>query len=283
MKKTLTPFERAVIREKATEPPHSGLYASHKAKGTYHCKACGEALYSSDSKFDSGCGWPSFDDEISAKVARLPDKDGQRTEIVCQNCGAHLGHVFSGEGFTSKNVRHCVNSVSLVFRPEDDVKLSTAIFASGCFWGTQYYMDRIGGVSHSEVGYIGGHKENPSYEDVCTGKTGHLEAIKIYYDAKVVAYVELARIFFETHDFSQKDGQGPDIGPQYLSAVFVDDEDEKLVVHGLMEELRNMGKEVATCVKPLTPFYKAEDYHQNYYEAKGSLPYCHRYQRIFDR
>ena len=142
----LTAEERKVIIDKGTERPYAGKYTDSKEKGTYTCKWCDAPLYKSDSKFDSHCGWPSFDEEIPGAVRRIPDPDGSRTEIICANCGGHLGHVFAGEGFTSKNTRHCVNSISLNFKPYspmDNVpKTETAIFAGGCFWGVQHYFDK---------------------------------------------------------------------------------------------------------------------------------------------
>jgi peptide-methionine (R)-S-oxide reductase len=120
--KPLTKEEERVIVFKGTELPFIGKFDKHWERGTYTCKRCGAKLYRSENKFDASCGWPSFDDEIPGAVKRIPDPDGERTEIICANCGAHLGHVFIGEGLTEKNVRHCVNSISMDFLPDKQEK-----------------------------------------------------------------------------------------------------------------------------------------------------------------
>lgn len=138
----LSKTETMVINNKGTERPFTGKYTDYKDKGTYICKKCGAALYHSNDKFVSDCGWPSFDDEIEGAVNRFPDPDGIRTEITCASCGAHLGHVFEGERLTPKNLRHCVNSVSLDFVPVslESGRYGTAIFAGGCFWGSNIFF-----------------------------------------------------------------------------------------------------------------------------------------------
>jgi peptide methionine sulfoxide reductase msrA/msrB len=281
----LTPFERHVIVEKGTERPNTGMYTHTKAEGTYICKNCSNPLFTSEHKFDSHCGWPSFDGEIAGAIKKIPDPDGSRTEIVCSNCDAHLGHVFLGEGFTSKNLRHCVNSISMVFVPNElKSETQTALLASGCFWGTEYHFSKVPGVLSCTTGYAGGHVENPSYKEVCTGKTGHLEVVQVRFDAKLVSFENLLKLFFETHDFSQTDGQGPDIGSQYLSAIFCLNEDQFKTAKKLADELTKKGYSVATQIKPnqeATIFWKAEEYHQNYYFREASTPYCHVYRKIF--
>jgi len=281
--KDLTAEEEYVIEKKGTEMPFSGKYNDFYKKGIYKCKKCDAPLYKSESKFKSGCGWPSFDDEIVGAVKRLPDRDGRRVEIVCAKCGGHLGHVFEGEKFTPKNTRHCVNSISLKFESEDKscVDHAVAYFAAGCFWGVEYHFENLSGVYSAVSGYMGGHVDNPSYKEVCSGNTGHLEAVKVEYDECQISYKELLKLFFEIHDFTQTNGQGPDIGPQYLSAIFYLDEKQKANALELIDELEDKGYKVATSLHEASTFFEAEDYHQDYYEKTGKTPYCHRRREIF--
>lgn len=280
--KPLNPEEKRVLIDKGTEAPGTGKYNKFYEDGTYFCRQCGAPLYKSDDKFDSGCGWPSFDDEIPGAVKRVPDADGRRTEIVCAKCGGHLGHVFAGEQFTPKNLRHCVNSVSLEFRPAANVaSTDTAIFAGGCFWGVEHLMQQQAGVLSVESGYIGGTLENPTYEQVCSKKTNHVEAVKVVFEPSKISYESLAKLFFEIHDPTQADGQGPDIGPQYLSEIFYKSPEQKEIAEKLILTLKNKGYKIVTKLRPATTFYKAEEYHQDYYDKKGTQPYCHTYTKRF--
>ena len=277
----LTSEEERVIVHKGTERPFTGTYLNHKEAGTYACRRCGAELYRSDDKFESGCGWPAFDDEIKGAITRNPDPDGHRIEIVCAACNGHLGHVFSGEGLTKKDVRHCVNSVSLAFVPAVVIRQESAVFAAGCFWGVEHLMKKMPGVISAKSGYTGGRTDNPDYKSICTGTTGHLEAVEVIFDPAKTSFADLTRLFFEIHDFSQTDGQGPDIGEQYKSAIFFQSPEQQKIAGEISTQLRSMGYEVATELREAAKFWPAEDYHQNYYEKTGKSPYCHIRKKIF--
>ena len=281
----LTEEEKRVILKKGTERPWSGEYLNNKESGTYTCRQCNAALYKSEDKFDSHCGWPSFDDEIPGAVKRNTDADGRRTEIICANCNGHLGHVFIGEGLTDKNTRHCVNSLSMLFVPDEkkvNAKTETVFFGGGCFWGTEYHMKEAAGVISTSVGFTGGSIKNPSYKEVCTGETGHAEVVEVIYDPKKANYEELAKLWFEIHDFTQVDRQGPDRGEQYRTEIFYTTEKQKEISLKLIEILKSKGYDVITPVTKATEYYLAENYHQDYYSKNGSTPYCHIYKKIFD-
>ena len=303
--------EADVLLRKATEPPYTGKYLDNHEAGTYICRQCGMPLYHSKDKFESGCGWPSFDTELPGAVRRVPDADGHRVEIVCANCGGHLGHVFEGEGFTDKNIRHCVNSLSMSFAPagSDAEKAAlarfaaktgssaaapaanpaaakasessagqkaasggcsaTAIVAGGCFWGVEDAFQKLPGVCEAVSGYTGGHTVNPSYEDVCRGDTGHAEAVLVRYDPARATYEQILRRFFEIHDPTQLNRQGPDWGEQYRSAVFYENAAQRAVAEKLVARLRALGYDVVTQLAPAGPFYAAEAYHQDFASRTG--------------
>ena len=159
--------------------------------------------------------------------------------------------------------------------------IKKAYFAAGCFWGVECHFEKLEGVISAISGYMGGHIENPSYQMVCTGFSGHLEVVEVTFDETIVSFETLAKLFFEIHDFTQINGQGPDIGNQYLSAIFYVDENQKNISENLIKELREKGFKVATSLYELVPFYEAEEYHQDYYARHQKVPYCHSHKKIF--
>lgn len=294
----LTQHEQDVILQKATETPFDNEYDKVFLSGIYVCRQCSQPLFNAQAKFDAGCGWPSFDAEYPDSITRVPDADGQRTEIICSNCKGHLGHVFEGEGLTDKNTRHCVNSASIKFIPQHaNTAHETAYLAGGCFWCTEAIYKMVKGVEEITPGYSGGYKVYPTYNDVCTGTTGHAEAIKVIFNNGKVKYDKLLEVFFETHDPTTLNRQGADEGEQYRSVIFYTNLDQKEIAEKYLAEIQNVldGKEgsgtnfspkllakirqyeekkVTTELVPFIVFFPAEDYHKNYFENNRNAPYC---------
>ena len=159
--------------------------------------------------------------------------------------------------------------------------MAKAYFSAGCFWGVEYYFKRLKGVTKTVVGFMGGELENPSYKQVKTGTTGHLETIEVEYDPDIVSYEALMRYFFEIHDFEQVDGQGIDIGTQYLSAIWFNDNTERDTAIKIFGELMQMGYSPVTQIRTVMSFYPAEDYHQDYLDQRGETPECHVWRKVF--
>ncbi|MCX6577099.1 MAG: bifunctional methionine sulfoxide reductase B/A protein [Candidatus Aminicenantes bacterium] len=283
-KKALNSEQYRVMIQCGTERPFSGKYNDFWEKGTYFCAACGTPLFTSETKYEHGTGWPSFMSPINE--ANLEYRDDfslmmRRTEVRCAACGAHLGHVFDdGPGPSRKH--YCINSAALDFKPETAAKSAakqkteTAIFAAGCFWGVEYKFSRVKGVLASAAGYSGGVTKNPTYRDVCTDKTGHAESVEVTYDPARVSYEDLVRKFFDFHDPTQLNRQGPDVGTQYRSVIFYNDEGQKRTAEKVKAEYEKSGafkKSIVTEIVPAGEFYKAEEYHQKYYE-KNKIKSC---------
>ncbi|MGV3740050.1 MAG: bifunctional methionine sulfoxide reductase B/A protein [Gammaproteobacteria bacterium] len=271
---SITPIAQQIICNKATEPPGSGEYNQIATQGTYLCRRCGWALFRASSQFSAGCGWPSFDEDLLQRVHHSPDPDGMRVEIVCGRCTAHLGHVFTGENFTAKSVRYCVNSLALDFVVDSTVlDTAEAIVAGGCFWGIEHALKQIPGVVKAESGYTGGNKTFPTYSEVCGGDTGHYEAVRVVYDVAKTDYTTVLSHFFASHNPYQADGQGPDRGSQYRSAVFYYDAMQNKQATEFLKSLAKDGS-VATVLHPVTTFWPAEAYHQDYYDKHPNAYRC---------
>lgn len=161
------------------------------------------------------------------------------------------------------------------------MKRERAIFAGGCFWGVEHLLRSLPGVISVESGYTGGSLSNPTYEEVSSGTSGHAEAVEVIYDASLISYEKLTMQFFEIHDPTQVNRQGPDIGTQYRSEIFYTSEQQKEVAKSLVEKLKAKGYRVATKITKAEKFYPAEKYHQDYYLRKGTQPYCHTYTKRF--
>ena len=283
-KKELTEEQYYVLRQEGTEAPFSGKLLMNKEKGVYKCAACGNELFTDDMKFDSHCGWPSFDKEIAGgKIVTHEDISHgmKRTEIECAKCGGHLGHLFD-DGPTDTGMRYCVNSVSLAFVSEKELnkemaKMDTITLGGGCYWCVEAVYEMLDGVIKVESGFSGGTVKNPSYKEVCTGTTGHAEVVQIVYDNSKTSLDEILKVFFTVHDPTTLNRQGADTGTQYRSVIFYRNEEQKKTASAIIESLNKemvYDKPIVTQVDMLKKFYIAENYHQDYYANNKEEGYC---------
>ncbi|MBC8309925.1 MAG: bifunctional methionine sulfoxide reductase B/A protein [Planctomycetes bacterium] len=275
-----------ITQKAGTERPFCGTLLDNKKDGFYACVVCGLPLFSSESKFTSGTGWPSFFSPFAPEhVSTKEDNqfDMERVEILCARCESHLGHVFE-DGPKPSGKRFCLNSASLRFYEKGEeipmqskpIETEIAYFAGGCFWGVEHWFQKGEGVINVESGYMQGETDNPTYKDVCSGKTGHAETAKVTFDPKVISYKTLLEAFFKMHNPTEVDKQGPDVGTQYRSGVWTtSDEQHKLAINFIKEltEQKTFNAPISTQVEPAKKFYLAEEGHQDYIENTGRA--CH--------
>ena len=282
-KKILSKDQFGVLRNKETEAPYTGKLLYNKEHGVYKCAGCGAELFTDEMKFDSHCGWPSFDKEIEGgKIKKIEDNSlgMHRTEIVCAKCGGHLGHLFD-DGPTATGMRYCVNSLSLNFEKTEKVvkqqQYDTLTLGGGCYWCVEAIYEMLDGVKSVESGFSGGKVANPSYREVCMGTTGHAEVVQIVYDTKKTSLDEILKVFFTVHDPTTLNRQGADEGEQYRSVIFYRNAAQKKTADEIINQLNKekvYNQPVVTAVQPFKVFYKAEDDHQDYYNANKSNGYC---------
>jgi peptide methionine sulfoxide reductase msrA/msrB len=284
----LTPEQYLITRRKGTEPAFCGGLLANKSAGIYTCLCCDLPLFTSAAKFESGTGWPSFFQPIAVENIRekLDRSHGMiRTEILCMRCDAHLGHVFR-DGPPPTRLRYCLNSEALRFVAENqiatlaegptDKQHAEAVFAGGCFWCVEAVFEQLDGVVDAISGYSGGDANTAFYQAVLTKKTGHAEAVKIVYDPSKISYEQLLRVHFATHDPTTLNRQGPDIGPQYRSAIFYANQQEKKIAEAFIADLNEakvFKQPIVTTLEPLQAFYPAESDHQDYLICNPLNPY----------
>lgn len=302
LKKKLSAEQFSVTQKCGTEPAFRNAYWDNHKPGLYVDVVSGEPLFSSLDKFDSGSGWPSFTKPLNGKEIVEKQDSGfgmTRTEVRSKTADSHLGHVFDDGPADKGGLRYCINSASLKFIPVEEMEKAgygqylepfvkaglikspvpeTAILAGGCFWGMEEIIRKIPGVIKTTVGYSGGTLANPTYEEVCTGTTGHAESIEVEFDSTQLTYEHLLDYFFRMHDPTTLNRQHNDVGTQYRSAIFYTTDAQKKTAESVKARWDKSGKfnkPITTEITRAGQFYAAEAYHQKYLVKNPGGYTCH--------
>ncbi len=298
LKSELSSEQYAVTQNGATERPFTNEYDEEFREGIYVDITTGEPLFVSADKYNSGCGWPAFSKPINEELlVEVEDNSHgmQRVEVRSKKGNAHLGHVFNDGPKDKGGMRYCINSASLKFIPKEDMekegygeyigllsKTKEIYVAGGCFWGTEHYIKQVEGVVSTEVGYANGKTENPTYEEVCTDRTGFAEAVHIVYDPSVVSLEFLLELYFKSIDPLSLNRQGNDKGTQYRTGVYYTDASEKAAIRKVFDKEESKYSQLLEVeLLPLKNFYRAEEYHQDYLD-KNPNGYCHLPRALFE-
>jgi peptide methionine sulfoxide reductase msrA/msrB len=273
-KAQLPPDIYQVTRLKGTERAYSSEMCSSFEPGLYACVCCGTLLFDGREKFESGTGWPSFTQPVKANAVayeRDTSYGMRRIEALCNTCKSHLGHVFP-DGPAPSGLRYCMNALSL---EKIKANFEKAVFGGGCFWCTEAIFDELKGVEAVESGYSGGAIANPTYREVCSGRTGHAEVVQVTFNPAEISYEDLLRIHLSTHNPTTLNRQGADVGTQYRSIILVSDEQQRASAEKIVQEMRAMySEEIVTEIKKLEAFYIAEAEHQEFYVNNPEEGYC---------
>ena len=273
-KAQLSPEVYQITRLKVTERAYASEMCSLFTPAMYACACCGTLLFDGREKFESWTGWPSFSQPVKPNVVAYERDNSygmRRIEALCNTCKAHLGHVFP-DGPAPSGLRYCLNALSI---EKINTTLEKAVFGGGCFWCTEAIFKELDGVEFVESGYSGGAIANPTYREVCSGRTGHAEVIQVTFNPEKISLEDLLRIHLSTHNPTTLNRQGADVGTQYRSIILFSSQSQRTSAEKIIDEMQQLyNQPIVTEIKNFEAFFIAEASHQNFFANNPDQPYC---------